>query len=517
MQSALPTGPDHPYACLMPPGKFSAVIAILLGFALSPIEGPAAPRAAVVNIGTRLELFVDDFLIAHQSGVQRRLHHPVRMPRPKSPLPERFYCTVLKDGDLFRAYWRDKDPNYPGARKYFAEHPDMVPHYVASTGMKAERILAGDYFAGHPGTVVRYAESRDGHEWSFPALGLVEIAGTKQNNVVLKDLPPLLSNFTPFIDTNPETPESERYKALGGHPGYYERRGKPGNGLHGFVSPDGFRWQSIGEVIPFPGDTTHAFDSQNVSFWSTKEQRYICYFRTYKTPWGSLPSITRVTSRNFRNWSQPDLVPPNRKGERLYTSQTHPYFRAPHIYIALPTRYFKERDSITDIAFMSTRAGSKHYDRLFPGAFIRPGLSSDRWKNRSNYLALNVHPTGPHEMSMWHKSGHRYTLRTDGFVSVHAGIDEGSLTTKPFRFEGGRLEVNLSTSAGGTIRIEVRDEENVPCDGFALSDCDPIFGDDISHPVTWQGSTDVSALAGSAVRLHFVLQEADIYAFRFAP
>jgi len=31
----------------------------------------------VIDIGSRLELFVDDTLIARLSGAERRLHHPV--------------------------------------------------------------------------------------------------------------------------------------------------------------------------------------------------------------------------------------------------------------------------------------------------------------------------------------------------------------------------------------------------------------------------------------------------------
>lgn len=498
--------------------RLSICLIFLLLFT-SIVRAPDPPRgnSAALDLGSRLELFVDDFLVERMQGVHRKLHQPVKMPRPKSPLPERHYYTILKDGDLFRAYWRDKDPTYPGAKKYFAKHPEEVAKYVQATGMKAELIIAGQYFAGHPGTVVRYGESRDGHEWTFPKLGLVEVAGTKKNNVILKDMPPLLSNFTPFIDTNPKAPRNERYKALGGHPGYFEKRGLPGRGLHGFVSPDGFRWKQIGEVIPYPEGTEHAFDSQNVAFWSEAEQQYVCYFRTYKTPLGSLPSITRVTSVDFRKWTKPDFVAPNRRGERLYTNQTQPYFRAPHIYLALPTRYFKERGSITDIAFMTTRAGSKHYDRLFPGAFLRPGLSPRRWGNRSNYLALNVHPTGLNEMSMWHKSGHRYVLRTDGFISIHAGIEKGELITKPLRFKGSHLQLNLSTSAGGSVHVEIQDAAGKRIDGYTLSDCEPIFTDDIDHVVTWKKSRDVSGLAGRTIRLRFVLQEADIYSFRFSP
>ena len=120
-------------------------------------------------------------------------------------------------------------------------------------------------------------------------------------------------------------------------------------------------------------------------------------------------------------------------GEHLYTSNTHPYFRAPHIYIAMPTRLVPGRGNATDILFMTSRGGSS-YDRLFREAFVRPGQDPARWGNRSNYLALNTVPTGPAEMSVYHAlSGHRYVLRTDGFVSVHGGYRGGEMLTRAFR------------------------------------------------------------------------------------
>ena len=208
---------------------------------------------------------------------------------------------------------------------------------------------------------------------------------------------------------------------------------------------------------------------------------------------------------------------PNRRGEDLYTSQTHPYFRAPHIYIALPTRYFKERGSITDVAFMSMRAGSNHYDRPFKEAYIRPGLGAKQWDNRSNYVALNVLPTGKGEMSIWHRSGHRYVLRTDGFISINAETEPGEFLSKPLRFKGNQLTLNVSTSAAGSVRVEMQESNGQAIPGFRLSDCDPVVGDEISIPVTWKGSKDVQALVGRDIRLRFVLEETDLYSMRFRP
>jgi hypothetical protein len=430
-------------------------------------------------------------------GVEYRLHHPQRAPLPKSPLVGG-YATVIKDEDLFRAYYRDLDPTYTGKQ-----------------------------YSGHPGEITCYAESRDGHEWTFPSLGLFEVNGSRDNNVILAQKSPFSHNFSPFLDTRPGVVASERFKALAGHPGYARRT--KAEGLHAFVSADGRVWKEAGAaaVIPYDKAWSHAFDSQNVAFWSEAEQLYVCYFRTWETPHGRLRTVSRTTSKDFVNWTRPAPMHPNLPGEHLYTSQTHPYFRAPHIYIALPTRYMagrigaKKTEAMlgsTDVLFMATRAGKASYERLFTEAFIRPGLDPERWGSRSNYVALNVIPTGDSEMSIYHAmSGRRYVLRTDGFISVHAGAAEGELATRPLRFDGGELIVNYSTSAAGGLRVALEHPDGAAIPGFGLPDCQMHVGDTINGRIAWRGNPDLAAWAGKPVRLRFEMKECDLYSFRFQP
>ena len=65
------------------------------------------------------------------------------------------------------------------------------------------------------------------------------------------------------------------------------------------------------------------------------------------------------------------------------------YFRAPHIYIALPTGFMPDRGNSTDILFMSA-PGAGRFTRLFTEAFIRPGVAPANWGNRSNDAALKA-------------------------------------------------------------------------------------------------------------------------------
>jgi hypothetical protein len=224
--------------------------------------------------------------------------------------------------------------------------------------------------------------------------------------------------------------------------------------------------------------------------------------------------VSRATSDDFLHWTEPVPMNPNFSGEHLYTTLTHPYFRAPHIYVALPTRFHPERGNSTDIMFMTAR-GDQPYDRTFREAFIRPGIDPDRWGNRSNYAALNVVPTGPTEMSIYTTPFRRFTLRTDGFASVHGGADVGEMLTRLLVFEGNELSLNFSTSAGGSVKLEIQDEQGNPVPGYALKDHQPWVGDSIDQVAIWNKNKNLSPLAGKTIRLRFVLQEADIFALQF--
>ena len=429
----------------------------------------AAEDIATRDIGGRRELFVDRWLIDRLDGLSLKLQEPQLTPPMTEPANPLEYGTVIKDGDVFRLYTRD-------GRN--AQHDGDEPE------------------------VTRYCESRDGIHWTRPNLGLHEIDGSKANNVILHE-PPFCHNFSPFLDTRPGVRADTRFKALAG---------TVKSALVAFVSADGIRWRKLRPEPVITYTKEYAFDSQNVSFWSESEQRYVCYFRHFLDR--KLRSVCRTTSIDFLEWSEPVPMKPNFPGEHLYTTLTHPYFRAPQIYVALPTRFHPERGESTDILFMTAR-GDRPFDRTFREAFIRPGLDPARWGNRSNYAALNVVPTNPTEMSIYTTPFRRFTLRTDGFASVHAGADPGEMTTRALRFAGRELRLNFATSAGGSLRVEVQNLEGHAIPGFSLADCPPLVGDAIEHTVRWTRGTDVSALADRPVRLRFVLQEADLFALQF--
>ncbi len=471
-------------------------------------QSPIVAEDDVIHIGNRRELLIDHYLIDKLENVRLVLNHPrdegvaLEFDKPWEGL---FcgYCTVIKDGELFRLYYR-------GSPKVGAD--------------------------GNPNEVYCCAESKDGIEWTKPELDLFEVPGHLKNNIVLADAAPVTHNFCPMLDTRPEIPVEQRYKAIGG---------TMTSGLIAMTSADGLHWKKLREepvitttMVPY----NYMFDSQNLAFWSTHENKYVCFFRVFE---GGIRRICRSTSDDFINWSKPILMEYRTYSgeapiEHLYTNQTHPYIRAPHLYVSIAARFMPGRQVLTDEqakainvspkyfkdtsdAILMTSRGGSFYDRTFPGGFIRPGIGARNWVSRTNYPALNVVQTGPAEMSVYLNQDYaqptshlrRYSIRLDGFASAQAPYDGGELLTKPLTFTGRELSINFGTSAAGSIRVEIQDPSGKPLSGFSLAEANEQIGNEIERVVTWNQVSDVSPLSGKPVRLRFVIKDADLYAFKF--
>lgn len=447
-------------------------------------------KEEVLHLGSRLELFVDDYLIDRMVGLTQELHSPQReevaivYDAPWEGAVS-FYVTVFEDDGLYRMYYRGQPILRP-----LTEYPNVYGR---------ERVC--------------YAESTDGIHWTKPHLGIVEYEGSKENNILWEG--PGSHNFAPFKDTRPGCPPEQRYKAVAGGP------------LLAFVSPDGLHWTLLQEE---PVITEGAFDSQNVAFYDTVRGEYRAYERDFAN---GVRTIRTCTSPDFLHWTTPAWVsygdtPP----EHLYTNATIPYFRAPHLFVAFPKRYVPHRkklegypiEGLSEGVFMSSRDGLNFH--RFMEAWIRPGLDPNNWCHRNNGPAWGILETAPGELSVyWVEHYHqdipcqlrRGTLRTDGFVSLKAPYAGGELVTKPLTFTGKELVINYSTSAVGSVQVEVQDASGRPIEGFTLAQCPEMYGDEIERVVAWAGGSDLSALAGKPVRLRWVMKDADLYSIRFRP
>jgi len=442
-------------------------------------------------------LFVDDFLIDGMGGsVERRLCHPT--PRgvalefgdagePWEGVYVAFH-TVVKDGGRVLLYYR-------GCPK-----PLMIDE--------------------SPDGVTCVAESVDGVRFSRPKLGVVEYDNSKENNIVFEGVPS--HNFAPFKDPNPDASDDQRFKAIAFHVDHNPND----KGLCAYGSPDGLHWHPLTDKRVISDGN---FDSQNLAFYDPNLNCYVCYYRDYIN---GFRMIKRRVSQDFLNWTDPvDLRYDDERVEDFYTNCVRPYFRAPHIYIGTPARFVATRtaipgspSSISDAVLMSSRDG-RTFQRWEEG-FIRPGLEPEVWTDRNNYPAWGMIQTSPEEISLFWSEHYRHpgnrlrrgTIRTDGFVSLHAGGGKvGETLTRPLLFSGDRLVVNYATSAVGTILVELCDVSGEAFEGFALTDAAPLFGNEIQRMVAWGGGrSDLSVLSGKPVRLRLRMLDADLYSIQFA-
>jgi hypothetical protein len=447
----------------------------------------------VRELGSRRELFVDDWLIDRMDGVQLRLGSPT--PREVAIVFDApwegnvsAYVTVFPDADMFRMYYRGA--NYDVATET-ATHPE----------------------------VVCYAESDDGIVWRKPELGLVEFEGSTANNIVWDGIG--AHNFAPFRDANPEAAPEARYKAVASGE----------DGLYAFGSADGLRWElTQGEPVITQG----AFDSQNLAFWDVERGRYVDFHRGFRD---GVRDIMTTTSSDFLRWQEPVWLDwGGTLPEHLYTNAIVAYPRAPHLFVGFPKRFVPQRTAVehpypgvSDGVFMTSRDGVRW--RRWREAFVRPGPMPTRWLNRNNMTAWGIlttasdHPSLPDELSLYVSEGYyagdegrlrRHTLRQDGFVSVHADAQGGEFVTRPLTFDGAELRLNYATSAAGSVRVEVQDVAGAAIPGLGLDECVLVFGDHLDRPVEWSGGADIGSLQGRPVRLRFEMADADLYAMRFA-
>ena len=492
------------------------ILPACLGWMLSSAGLASEP----IDVGSRLELLVDDHLVAELGGkAELRMHAPI--PREVAIVHDApwegnncAYHTVIQDEDVYRMYYRGTNLD-----------------------------LTGDKLRHTHDAVVCYAESQDGVHWTKPKLGQFEFDGSQENNILWKGKGS--HNFAPIKDANPDCPPEARYKALGGLPGE--------GGLYAFRSADGTHWSLLNEK---PVITQGAFDSQNLAFWDTIGGEYRVYLRVFRDG----RDINTATSNDFLDWTEPaPLGYTDGRKTQLYTNQITPYYRAPHIFLGFPTRYITSRGLLTPlnekIARASPRFGNDYTDgglmssrdgttfHVWAEAFLRPGpVKQGRWMYGGNYqnwglvetemesapegVSPLLGPGSTKELSIYASEGgwlgkanrmRRYTLRIDGFVSVHAPMSGGELVTKPLRFEGKHLVINYATSAAGSIRAEIQTDQKTPIPGFTLAESAELFGDQLARTVSWKQGDDVSQLAGQPVRLRLVMKDADLYSFRFQP
>lgn len=459
---------------------------------------------AVIPIDVGRQLFVDDFLIDRTSLV--RTFHRAEY-HPASPI----LTPTTK--------WETHDPYADRTKTH--PNPAAMPFSDGVFYDPKDLVFKMWYMGGYD-VHTCYATSTDGIHWDRPALDVTP--GTNVVMSVNRD------SSTVWIDQAEKNP-ARRFKMAFWNDYYLEQ----------FVSPDGIHWTKTGNS-GHTGDRTTFFYNPFRGVWvfslrSGKESptRYRKY---YETP--DFVGGTKWRDEEPVVWVGADRDDPKRSDYKvpteLYNLDCVAY---ESVMLGLFTIFRGERtdrEKPNDICVGYSRDGF-HWARPDRAVFIGVSEKYGDW-NWGNVQSaggcclvvgdkLYFYVSGRHGLQGTQLpdvcSTGLATLRRDGFVSMdHPGaarverlspsLEPGTLITRPVRFSGKHLFVNLAAPAG-ELRVDVLDESGTPIAPFTRAACVPVRGDSTSARVVWTGASDLAMLANRPVRFRFQVTKGALYAF----
>ena len=461
------------------------------------------PSVILVDVGR--QLFFDDFLI-ERTTLTRTFHtadyHPTNpILKPDKPWEKKIARKEWAGMSAAMAFgggvWFD--PKYGRFRMWYM----------------------GGYCLGRC-----YAESRDGVHWTKPNQDVVP--GT---NIVHPNLGDEALVWMDLEDTDP----AKRYKLF---------REDSKRGMAVYYSPDGIHWS---DEVARTGSTS----SPSTAFWnpfrkvwvysirasSSKHGRYRRYWETPDPAVGidwdnsPLPVVGPRGKGPSRAplWVCGDKLDPPFPGlggkREIYNLDAVAYESVTLGLFSMLRGNPKGRPKIKDIVAAFSRDGF-HWSRPFRRPIVAVSDTPGAW-NYGNLQSvggcclvvgdkLYIYVSGRTGIPGTRKSGACSTglavMRRDGFASMDAGAEGGTLTTRPIRFRGKYAFVNANAAAG-ELRAEVLDKAGRVIAPFTRDNCLPIRTDKTLQAVRWKGGADLSALAGRPVRLRFHLKNAHLYSF----
>ncbi|HYM13734.1 MAG TPA: hypothetical protein VEU62_23545 [Bryobacterales bacterium] len=374
------------------------------------------------------------------------------------------------------------------------------------------------------------ATSHDGVHWDRPKLGLFEFQGSKANNIVMFPEPDL-HHDGPTVCHDPAD-SAAPYKMM-----YYAFGPNRPRGEYVAFSKDGASWQHRPEpVLTTTGDRTNLLASRD------RDGKFVVYLRHRDMmSLHRARSVWRSESGDFLRWSEPEpvlradlLEDPNTE---LYGMSVFPYG---DLYLGMLERWYDNPDVI-EVQLAWSYDGRDWHRPARRSALIGPAYPWNRaWNTCANT------PPARQGNQLWFYFGGRSrahgreapesygaiglaSVYADRFAAIRADFKEGLLLTRPMTWPGGDLIVNSTntryprahpSSGGGSVQVEVRDENNQPVPGFSgdqradHSFPSPAPGQPEPRAVRWPSGRSMRELAGRRIRLAFLLRDARLYSFR---
>jgi hypothetical protein len=408
--------------------------------------------------------------------------------------------------------------------------------------------------------VVGYATSRDGIKWIKPDLGLVEYAGTRNNNLCRIEPfgKPLVGCLHLIQDTRSREPD-RRYMAIGINP-YHEGGTLYGGWLGIAASGDGTTWRMVDG-----GLREGAGGGCPSCLWDERLGRYVLFHRELierASLEGLKRYVVRQESEDLKRWS-PRRTVVNPMDPEWPEIESMMVFQHEGVYFGLANMLDSVIKGEVELHLWISRDGL-HWEHPFPQeAFIPRGPRGD-FDDMITWMAHTV--IRGNEMRFYY-SGARYphskpgppivddegslvfstttgkgrldirvckiglaTVPMDRLIALRADEPVGAFLTRPLLIEGDELYVNANVDRelrvevvnpagklvdagpkGGVIGHYIAGQEEV-YSGFRRQDCQAITGDSLAHRVRWKDGP-IGHFKGQAVRLRFLARMADIYSF----
>lgn len=450
-------------------------------------EASLAP--VVKDIGQNTQLLIDDYLLEDLGGAVRTFHQAEKTGKILTP-----------------------------------EYPWEGVAYVYGTVLYDEEEACYKMWYQISNSLVAYATSQDGVNWEKPLnLGAYKYDGSTDNNIIgmagMLDSPDNGKFHIPnvFKDTAEPDPQ-KRYKMISFNFNY--------NGGESFyclyTSPDGFVWTLEANAIPGWDVSTVAYDETN--------GKYVGMFKR------SLEKRVHfmAESEDLKTWSEPIRMfsvatPLDAQGilrADCYGSSLYPTGDA---YVGFDWRFLSTDDSYmygtVDMPLMFSRDLTEDWQRPYGESIIpmgRPGSWDDEMLygaqapiRMGDELWLYYGGwDGDHGVSQRDAAIAIAKWRLDGFASLDSTA-ETELLTSPLTFDGEYLHVNANVKSGGSLRVELLDENGQVLPGYERENCKPITGNRVDRVVRWKDGDSLKDLAGETVRLRIITQNTELYSFGF--
>ncbi|MFT5469166.1 MAG: hypothetical protein ACI8UO_004281 [Verrucomicrobiales bacterium] len=468
---------------------------------------------AIIPIDLGRQLLVDDFLI-EESSLTRTFHRPEYHPANPVFRPE--------------AEWEKTE-----GRMFAAPYSDGV-WYDPEEG-----VFKMWYRAANGSTCL--ALSSDGLSWTRP-----ELEAFPGTNALFKS-----NRDTVSVWLNPNAKDPARRFVA-----FEARWIKPAHRLHLRFSPDGREWTDDLAISGPSWDRSSVFWNPFRRLWVASVRGHdrtkpdpVHRSRNYhegKTP-ESVLAWTEHTDEVSQGVDAPGGLQPWVAADRLDPRHPDPRFRdyEPQLYNLDVFSYESLLVGLFTIWQGPDNATCKelgiHKRNEVLAGFTRDGFHWDR-PDRTPFLPVSEDPKAWNSGNVqsvcggcvivgdflyFYCSGRTMhpsditstglaTLRRDGFASLDSESKGGTMTTRPLKFSGKRLFVNLA-AAGGELRVEALDQSGQVIEPFTLKNCIPLSGDATAMAVQWNGVNDLTQLSGQPVRFRFSLKNGSLYSFWVSP